>query len=58
MMRRAPNQAKMQERMAQRQAALKHSLELSPAQKPAWNTFIATTLKQTSTNYYVIGTCP
>ena len=39
-MRRAPNRAKMQERMAQRQAALKHSLELSHAQEPAWNTFI------------------
>ena len=23
-----------------------------------WNTFITTTLKQTSANYYVIGTCP
>ena len=41
-MRRAPNRAKMQERMAQRQAALKHSLELSASQEPAWNTFVAT----------------
>jgi len=23
-----------------------------------WNTFVTTTLKQTGTNYYVIGTCP
>ena len=23
-----------------------------------WNVFITNTLKQTSTNYYVIGTCP
>ncbi|HET7794320.1 MAG TPA: PHB depolymerase family esterase [Rhizobacter sp.] len=23
-----------------------------------WNTFVTTTLKQTATNYYVIGTCP
>lgn len=41
-MRRMPNRAKMQERMAQRQAALKKSLELSAAQEPAWNTFVAT----------------
>lgn len=41
-MRRAPNRAKMQERMAQRQAALKQSLQLSAEQEPAWNTFIGT----------------
>ena len=41
-MRRAPNRAKMQERMAQRQAALKKSLELSADQEPAWNAFVAT----------------
>jgi len=23
-----------------------------------WNVFVTNTLKQTSTNYYVIGTCP
>jgi hypothetical protein len=23
-----------------------------------WNLFVTTTLKQTGTNYYVIGTCP
>ena len=23
-----------------------------------WNVFVTTTLKQTATNYYVIGTCP
>lgn len=33
--------AKMQERMAAHQAQLKQKLELSAAQEPAWNTFIA-----------------
>lgn len=33
--------AKMQERMAQQQAQLKQKLELSAAQEPAWNTFVA-----------------
>jgi len=23
-----------------------------------WNTFVTTTLKQTGSNYYVIGSCP
>ena len=32
---------KMQDRMAQHQAQLKQKLELSAAQEPAWNTFIA-----------------
>ena len=40
-MHRVPNRAKMQERMAQHQAALKKSLELSASQEPAWNAFIA-----------------
>lgn len=33
--------AKMQDRMAQHQAQLKQKLELSEAQQPAWNMFIA-----------------
>ena len=33
--------AKMQDRMAQHQAQLKQKLELSAAQEPAWNMFIA-----------------
>lgn len=41
-LRRMPNRAKMHERMAQRQAQFKQSLQLSAAQEPAWNTFIAT----------------
>ncbi|WP_084153744.1 Spy/CpxP family protein refolding chaperone [Simplicispira psychrophila] len=41
-MRHMPHRAKMQERMAQHQAQLKQKLELSAAQEPAWNTFIAT----------------
>ena len=32
---------KMQDRMAQHQAQLKQKLELSAAQEPAWNTFVA-----------------
>ena len=40
-LRRMPNRAKMQERMAQRQAQFKQSLQLSAAQEPAWNTFMA-----------------
>lgn len=41
-MRRMPDRAQMQKRMAQHQAQLKQKLELSAAQEPAWNTFIAT----------------
>ena len=39
MRRHAPDRAKMQERMAQRMAAFKEKLQLSPAQQPAWDTF-------------------
>ena len=41
MQHRAPDRAKMQERMAQRMAAFKEKLQLSAAQEPAWNTFTA-----------------
>lgn len=40
--RQAPDRAQMQERMAQHQAALKQSLQLTAEQEPAWNTFIGT----------------
>ncbi len=41
MRRQAPDRAQMQERMAQRMAAFKEKLQLSPAQMPAWDTFTA-----------------
>lgn len=39
MHRQAPDRAKMQKRMAERMAAFKEKLQLSPAQEPAWETF-------------------
>ena len=39
MRRNAPDRAQMQKRMAQRMAAFKEKLQLSPAQEPAWDTF-------------------
>lgn len=43
---RAEHLARMQQKMAERQAALKTELQLTPAQEPAWNAFIARTQTQ------------
>ncbi|WP_066271270.1 Spy/CpxP family protein refolding chaperone [Hydrogenophaga palleronii] len=43
---RAEHRAHAQQKMAERQAALKDELKLTPAQEPAWNAFIARTQPQ------------
>ncbi|MDR7096664.1 Spy/CpxP family protein refolding chaperone [Hydrogenophaga laconesensis] len=43
---RAERHAQMQKRVAERQAALKAELKLTPEQEPAWNAFIARTQPQ------------
>ena len=44
---RAERMARMQQKMAERQAAFKAELKLTPEQEPAWNAFIARTQPQT-----------
>lgn len=44
---RAERMARMQQKMAERQAAFKTELKLTPEQEPAWNAFIARTQPQT-----------
>jgi protein CpxP len=43
---RAEHMARMQQKMAERQAALKTELKLTPEQEPSWNAFIARTQPQ------------
>ena len=43
---RAERMARMQQKMAERQAAFKAELKLTPEQEPAWNAFIARTQPQ------------
>jgi periplasmic protein CpxP/Spy len=43
---RAERMARMQQKMAERQAAFKTELKLTPEQEPAWNAFIARTQPQ------------
>lgn len=43
---RAERMARMQQNMAERQAALKTELKLTPEQEPAWNAFMARTQPQ------------
>lgn len=44
-------QAKMQQRRAERQAALKAKLNITTEQEPAWNAFVARTAPGTRTNH-------